>query len=208
MPKISIVTPTIRPQYLHITEETLKAQTFQDYEWLIAEGKIEDGFTLPKDMNEMLAQAKGEIVVSLQDCISLPPTFLEDLLKLDLTKAWTFPVVKEGTAGDWRLHKEGEVIPECWEIDLACAPLKLFKDVGGFDETYCNGWSYDNVEIALRAKEAGYSFMCNPHLIGTAIDHDAIEEHPFRRKLISNQWRIQYTREEIEKGNWKLQYLV
>jgi len=208
MPKISIVTPTIRPDYLHITKECLDKQTFQDFEWLVAEGNIEDGFTLPRDMNEMLGQAKGEIVVSLQDCITIPPTFLEDLLKLDLTKAWTFPVVKEGTAGDWRLHKEGEVIPECWEIDLACAPLKLFRDVGGFDESYCNGWSYDNVEIALRAKAAGYSFMCNPKLIGSAIDHDAIIEHPFRRKLISNKWRIAYTEEEIEKENWKMPYLV
>ena len=156
----------------------------------------------------MLGQAKGEIVVSLQDCISIPPTFLEDLLKLDLTKAWTFPVVKEGTEGDWRLHRDGETTPEEWEADLACAPLQMFRDVGGYDQSYCNGWSYDNVEIALRAKAAGYEFRCHPHLIGTAIDHDAIIEHPFRKKLIKNSWRIEFTKEEIAKGNYKMDNLV
>lgn len=208
MPKITIVTPTIRPELIHITEETLKAQTCQDFEWLIAEGDIKNGFTLPKDMNEMIAQAKGNIILSLQDCISLPPTFIEDLLKLDHTKAYTFPVVKDGTSGDWRVHKRGGVIPECWEIDLACAPKKLFYDVGGFDESYCDGWSYDNVEIALRAKAAGWEFECNNELKGTAYDHDANIEHPFRRNLISNQWRIAYTQEEVDNGNFKLFYLV
>ena len=34
MPKITVVTATIRPQYLNLTYECLKKQTFKDFEWL------------------------------------------------------------------------------------------------------------------------------------------------------------------------------
>jgi glycosyltransferase involved in cell wall biosynthesis len=204
MLKIIVVTPSIRPEYLNITQDCLERQTFQNFEWLVEVGLPSRGFTLPSAMNNMLRVAKGDIVVSLQDCITIPPNFLEDLLKLDLTKAWTFPVVKENTNGDWRLHRDGNTSPEEWEMDLACAPLSFFKDVGGFDESYCNGWSYDNVEIAIRAKAAGYSFMCNPYLIGMAIDHDEIIPHPFRKKLISNKWRVEFTRDEAARGNYNV----
>lgn len=204
---ISVICPSIRPQYLKLTQDALERQTFQDFEFLVEIGLPSRGFTLPTAMNDMIRRAKGDIIVSLQDCIDIPDDFLEKVSKLDHSMAYTFPIVKRGLAGDWRSHKYGEVIPECWEIDLACAPKKLFYDVGGFDETYCNGWSYDNVEIALRAKAAGWKFFCDNTLKGDAIDHDAEIPHPFRKKLISNQWRIRYTQDEIDKGNFKLDYL-
>lgn len=172
------------------------------------QGDPANGFTLPRDYNDALRKAKGQIIVSLQDCINVPPDFLERLSKLDHTKAWTFPVVKIGTSGDWRLHKDGRVGDTEWELDLACAPIQLFYDVGGFDESYCNGWSYDNVEIGIRAAAAGWEFHCEPTMPGTAFDHDAVIPHPFRKRLISNQWRVEYTRKDSEEGNWKQDYLI
>lgn len=207
-PRITVITPTIRPEYINITNEALKNQTFKDFEWIIQEGKISDGFQLPKDLNRALKKASGKIIVSLQDCISVSPNFLEKISKLDFNKkAYTFPMTKEGTEGDWRVHMNGEVKPDQWEIDLAACSKDLFTDVGGFDEFYCGGWSYDNVEIARRAAYFGYIFYCDNTIKGTAIDHDAIIEHPFRKKLIPNRWKLEITQEKIDKGEAKLEFL-
>lgn len=155
----------------------------------------------------MLKRAKGDIILSLQDCISLPTDFLERFSKLPHDKAYTFPVVKEGQKGDWRVHMSGKISSRQWEIDLGSAPMKLFKDVGGFDEAYCGGWSCDNVEIGWRAEAAGWEFECISEMPSTAYDHDAHIEHPFRTKKPSNAWKLDYTKELIEEGNWKLNYL-
>lgn len=207
MPKISILTPSIRPEMLEITKETLDAQTFRDFEWIIELGDPKKGFTLPADYNKMLRRAKGEIILSLQDCIRLEPNFLEELVKLKHDKAYTFPMIKDGSTGDWRKHISGKISSHQWEIDLASAPMKMFQDVGGFDEAYCGGWSFDNVEIGLRAEACGWEFECVNTLIGRAIDHDALMEHPFRRNLISNGWKLEHTRELIAEGTHRLDNL-
>lgn len=204
---LTVITPTIRPELLHITEETLKNQTFRDFEWLV---EIGDGkeFQLPADYNKLLRRAKGDIIVSLQDCIRIAPDFLEKVSKLDHSKAYTFPVIKDGKNPDWRKYMNGRIQPHQWEIDLACAPMKLFKDVGGFDEAYCGGWSYDNVEIGLRADSLGWRFECNSELEGHAYDHDEHMEHPFRHTAISNAFKLEYTKEIISEGNQRLNHLL
>jgi len=216
MVKITVITPTIRPQYLHITENTLKEQTFRDFEWIVVEGDTANGFTLPKDYNDAIRRAQGEIIVSLQDCIDIPSDFLEKVSKMNFDrKAYTFPVGKrlkrldgvEGVAWDWRAHGCREIGDQEWEIDLAVAPKRLFEDIGGFDESYCAGWSYDNVEVGIRAKAAGYRFFCDPSLRGLAIDHDKETPHPFRETRESNAFRVSITRNMTEQGFWKLDNL-
>lgn len=204
---ISVITPSIRPQYLHITQKCLEEQTDQDFEWLVDVGLKNRGFTLPRDWNSLLRRAKGERVFILQDCISIPPDAIAKIRNLDLEKkAYTFPISKAGVY-DWRKAEEKKLTPNEWEADLAYAPLSMFYDVGGFDEEFCNGWSWENVELAWRAEAAGYSFY-NSHVIeGTAVDHDAELLHPFRNSLPKNDRKANQTMEKARRGEYKLHYL-
>lgn len=208
--RFSIITPTIRPQYLQMTKDTLAQQTVQDFEHIVMAGDPANGFTLPKDYNAALRKAQGDIIVSLQDCIEIPPTALERMGQLDHTRtAYTYPVVKQGKKPDWRMFKTDgdEIDSQHWEIDFASAPRSLFFDVGGFDEVYCDGWSCDNVELAIRASFAGYAFRVKHPPAGSALDHDEILEHPFRNTLRQNAWRLHTTMADARAGEWKKSYL-
>jgi hypothetical protein len=209
--KISVLTPSIRPQYLDITQKSLEKQTYTDFEWLVEVGLHGQGFTMPQDMNKMLRRAKGDIIVSLQDCIEIPADALAYVASLDHEKkAYTYPVSKNGKF-DWRKARPdidpSPLTGNMWEIDFASAPKSLFFDIGGFDERYSEGWSFDNVEVGWRAAAAGYTFYADNKTQGNAIDHDALVEHPHRSSLPFNAQRSQETARNAERGMYKLSYL-
>ena len=219
--KISVVTPSIRPAGLKITQECLAQQTFRDFEWLVEIGKIHEGHDLNAAYNKMLRRAKGELIVSLQDFIKVKPDYLQkfwDVYQKHPDTFFTAPVGKvdnlnyEGSVKwDWRAWTNGEdktdFMPakwDCWEIDSGAAPLKCLKEIGGFDEELDHHWSCDNVNVGCRADLAGYKFMnvfSNPAL---AFDHDAFMEHPYRSKFkpIFNNMRM----DEFRQG-LKINYL-
>jgi glycosyltransferase involved in cell wall biosynthesis len=214
MPKISVLTPSIRPEYLDITQKCLENQTFQDFEWIVEVGLRNRGFGLPSDMNKMLRRAKGERIVVLQDCIRLEPDALARIHALT-NQMWTFPVGKVQNFGDtpqwdWRKDYDKDTLPgpEFWEADFGCGPTEAFREIGGYDERYNQGWSWDNVEVAYRIKATGkYTFHCEPTIVGVALDHDKKQEHPWRNTLESNATRAQETKYRAERGEYKLDYL-
>lgn len=216
MALISVITPSIRPQHLDLAQRCLEAQTNQDFEWHVEIGFPSRGFTLPSDWNKLLRRCRGGIVVLYQDCISIPADALERIAALDHTRtAYTYPVGKqqgERVQWEWRRHWQqvhgNELLPpHQWEIDLASAPIALFQDVGGFDEAFNDGWSWENVEIAWRAEQAGYRFSVSSATEGVALDHDALTEHPFRNKRENNDRRANETRMAAINGHWQLTYL-
>lgn len=97
MPKISVITPTVRPEGLKLVEKALKRQTLKDFEWIIIhpksseigtlgvpvvdviepEKQIGDVWTLNKAYNAAIRQAKGELIVSWQDYTYADPETLE-----------------------------------------------------------------------------------------------------------------------------------
>ena len=215
MPKISVITPTIRVEGLKVVHDSLLNQTFDSWEWLIEVGNGKE-MTLNKDMNKMLRRAKGELIISLQDYIKIPNKVgLESFwnyYQSDKKRLVTSPVGKtldwENVEWDWRANGVPRKIePPELELDWAAIPLQAFYDVGGFDEDFDRGWSWDNVNLSLRMKEAGYSFMVNPCNRVMAYDHDKVIEHPFRDKIPNNDVLSEIKRDDIEKGNWKLEYL-
>lgn len=211
--KISVITPSIRPEYLDMTQECLERQTFKDFEWNVVLGLRNGEWTLPSDWNRLIRQCSGDIIVMLQDCIKIPDDALERIAKLDHDmKAYTFPVGKAKyydarAKWDWRKHVSGQVRPDQWEIDFASAPRSLFYDVGGFDEEFNKGWSWENVEIAHRAEQAGYNFFCDNKLAVVAMDHDAVMKHPFRTTRQPNNVRAYNSRMDAINGDWKKKYL-
>lgn len=94
MPKISVITPTIRKEGLEIIRNSLKKQNLQDFEWLIGspfdpeipearwiKDDFEGGFwTLNRIYNKLFREAKGDIIVSWQDWIYSPPLSLTKFL--------------------------------------------------------------------------------------------------------------------------------
>lgn len=194
MYKVSVLTPSIRPAGLEITKSCLESQTFQDFEWLteIGHGRHD----LNAAYNRMLARAKGEIVVSLQDYIKVMPDYLEKIVAAHEAHPktfFTYPIGKIDSLDfrgevrwDWRAARMNDVDLirdakwDCWEIDSGSAPLEALKAIGGFDEAMDGRWSCDNVNVGCRARLAGYSFKCLFDNPGIAYDHDKFIPHPFR----------------------------
>lgn len=220
MPKISILTPTIRCAGLEVVRIGLLNQTFKDFEWL-TEINSTGKHDLNKAYNRMLMRAKGELIVSLQDYIKILPNYLEKFWQAYQENQDTFitsPVGKVDNVNysgdirwDWRAYRNDETknIRECewrcWEIDSGCAPKQALFAIGGFDEALDGHWSSDNVNVGCRADLAGYKFKClfdNPAL---AYDHDAHIKHPFRDSFNET---FNTKRMAMFRGGMKIDYLT
>jgi hypothetical protein len=189
MTNISVLTPSIRPKGLEITQESLKRQTFTDFEW-----HQEIGLGLKHDfnqaMNRMIRRSKGELIVIVQDYIKLPDDFLQkcwDAYQEDRTNLYTCPVGKSKSLDfdgdikwDWRAIPQARMGLEMWEIDSGFCAKAILQEIGGFDERLDEYWSMDNVSVGRRAAILGYGFKCLSDNKCIAYDHDAFIEHPFR----------------------------
>jgi hypothetical protein len=86
-PKISVITPTVRPDGVEIIRKCLNRQDFDDFEWIVASPfeykecdlwlkdppKREDDFwNLCKSWNQAYAHAKGDLILNVQDKIWFP----------------------------------------------------------------------------------------------------------------------------------------
>lgn len=191
--KISVLSPSIRPRGLEVNRLSLLAQTFpkDEFEWL-----VDLNWTGEHDLNaaynRLLRRSKGELIVSMQDYLKVRPDYLQrfwDAYQNDKDTFFTAPVGKVKDMNydlpavwDWRAYEDAKPDYKCWEIDSGAAPRKALFKVGGFDEALDQWWSFDNVSVAKRADMLGYKFanlFDNPAL---ALDHDAVEQHPFRDK--------------------------
>lgn len=182
---LSIVTPTIRPNGLQRVYESLKNQTYTDFEWLV-EINTSGETDFNQSMNKMIARAKGDIIVSIQDYIAIEPTALEHIANLS-PAFYTFPVGKilkeeDEPRWDWRKHKNEKIHWQEWEICFGCAPRKALIDIGGFDEQLDQAWGFDNVNVGFRANQAGFELKCDNTISAIALDHDAFMAHPLKER--------------------------
>lgn len=196
--KISVITPTIRPEGLKVIQESLQRQTLTDFEWLVEVGIPGKGHDLNAAFNRMLKRAKGELIVFYEDYTKILDDGLERFWRSYQEHPDTFftsPLGKvsnwnEEPMGDWRSNKQSndqQDYTDCywntWEIDWGAAPKDALFAIGGFDEELDKYWSCDNVNVGCRADLAGYKFKClftNP---AVAYDHDKHMNHPFRQKF-------------------------
>lgn len=103
---ITVITPSVRREFLQIVQDCLDRQTFTDFEWIVVgpegllpkgdfssrgksyyfikepPGKKGDFYNLNKAWNEGFREAEGELVVSIVDGIWFPPNTLENLWNL------------------------------------------------------------------------------------------------------------------------------
>jgi hypothetical protein len=158
---ISVITPTIRPEGLEIVRKALERQTYEDWEWLIGSpfdpkmGRwVKDDFTggywsLNRIYNKLIKEAKGDIIVSIQDHTLCIPEGLEKFAfwlyrepnfiisgvgdKYDKVypelgnKVWTDP--RKSLRNDFRACNFNEV-----EGNYCAMKKSALKYIGGFDE--------------------------------------------------------------------------
>lgn len=146
-------------------------------------------------MNRALSEAQGEVIVFLQDHIEIEPDALERIW----TKyqeypetCFTMPVGKRHgnkIDWDWRYywkHKE-EITPDRWEIDFGFCPARAIL-LTKFNEKYDDGFGWENVDTGYIMGKEGWKFAVDIENKAIAFDHDASEEHPFKKKTNSNLW--------------------
>src|SRR5258708_20814613 len=145
--RITVVTPSIRPEGLAITQKCLSEQTFKDFEWCVEIGIPEQGHDLNKSYNRMLKRAKGELIVSLQDYIRVGRDYLQKMWDMHIEKPNAFITAPVGkvqnleftppATWDWRAYTEGKHEKwikgqwDCWEIDSGAAPKEALFKIGG-----------------------------------------------------------------------------
>lgn len=197
--KISVITPTIRPEGLEIMKQCLEEQTMShtDFEWHVEVGLKRRGHDLNAAFNRMIRRSKGELIVFYEDYTKIMPDGLERFWKAyqdNPDTLFTAPLGKVDKFGDsprwdWRAVKQDknqtdytDCLSRTCELDWGAIPKAILYDIGGFDEELDENWSMDNVSIGLRAEALGYKFKCvftNP---AVAIDHDKFIPHPFRER--------------------------
>lgn len=128
---------------------------------------------LNASLNEGLRHITSEYVIFYQDFIDLQSDCFEKLLALaDPETFVTTCTINDDGSMDGRyanVDAAYECQPNFWEANVAIAPMRAIRQLGGFDESYDKGWSWDNVNLAERAQMIGCKFMIdetnNPKLL-------------------------------------------
>lgn len=245
-PKITVVFVSARTGSIEILAKSMFEQTFTDFEVLVVMPKDKlipndvwglypkyrwfedppkkqgDFWALSKCLNLACREAKGELIVLIQDYIKVPPDGLQRYWDRYIQEPRSLVSgvsnqydrdTGEKTFSDPRLNINGGyrgfflTIPLHWEANWGSFPRQAWIDVGGFDEAFDAGWGYDNVNFAERCQLAGYHIFLDTDNEVYAIDHQRIfGESDFKAKAPNNQalWARRYS--EISQGlrPWKI----
>lgn len=160
MPKISVITPTVRHDGLPLVAKALSRQTFKEFEWLIvsptrpqrlfvANRYIQDPpltpgdyWTLNKAYNKALQKARGELIVSWQDYTYAKPDAL--------AKFWTHYNLdkKKIVSGVGNKYEDNEFIIEKWRDP------RMREDQGTFYPCYWMDIEWNFCAVPKKAIQA------------------------------------------------------
>lgn len=184
----SVVTVSKRTGWEEMATATIARQTEQPDRWIIVSSDMKTTFpklmmpsvfcptvvlqepkptrasNLSASDNHGLREVDTDYVIFYQDFIELPPDCFEKLLALADENTFVGTVTKnpEGVKEDPRylgVDCPRPCLPDEWETNVALAPMKAIRELGGFDEEYDDGFAWDNVNIADRAAMLGYKFI-------------------------------------------------
>jgi hypothetical protein len=157
-------------------------------------------YALVNANNTGLQEAKGDLIVILQDFVLMPPDGIEQLVNLhrknpDCLLApvdmYVAPKVKPDIEEeDWfdgevdvagafirqniRIENKGLRFtqnPFDYEQNYGAIPKKIAQALGGWYEFYDEGLGYDNTDLALRALLSGYKILIDETNVAVCIDH-------------------------------------
>lgn len=119
--------------------------------------------TLNASLNEGLRHIDTDYVIFYQDFIELQEDCFEKLLELVDEKTFVTTCTPNYDGSDdgryTGANQPRSCKPEEWESNVAIAPMRLIREVGGFWEELDWGWSWDNVDLAKRAAMLGAKFV-------------------------------------------------
>lgn len=190
IPKISVITPTIRPDGLKLVEKALKRQTFQDFEWIVQgrEGELPEGcvWSLNRDYNTAIRKAQGELIVSWQDWTYANPDCLERFWTHYQQEPKTLVTAVGNKYDDesWMVEnwrdprintKYGTFYP-CYfndiEWNLCAVPKDALYAVGGFDEKLDQWFGMDGYSVLDRLNMlGGWDFKIDQNIRSYSLVH-------------------------------------
>lgn len=189
-PKVSILTPSIRKDGIAIVYESLLNQTFADWEWIVCSPfEVEEAIWIPDNFigglwslnrayNAMFKKAQGDIIITWQDWIWLPPDAIEKMVAaIESTNGIVSGVgdqyarINEDTGkpevkiwNDPRKTDKYGSLYECMyndcEWNFAGFKKKDIEEVGGMDERLdfvCRG--ADQIQVCERWNDMGKHFF-------------------------------------------------
>jgi hypothetical protein len=229
---ITVITPTIRPEGLSIVETGLLRQTTDDFEWLIGSPFkpkvsmakwVEDDFkggvwTLNRIYNKLIKEAKGDVIVSIQDFTFFDADALqkfryhikntcdvvsgvgdkyEQVYPRVSNKLWQDPRKK----GSYALR---EVPFREIEGNFCAINKQLLEDIGGFDESMDEKfYGMDWYGVLERLSIAGYKFFIDETLESYSLQHGRVADWEDKNGIHGG-----YTKFAIEYSkNPRLKYL-
>lgn len=173
--------------------------------------------------NEGLRMCSGELVVSIQDFIYITPQGLEkfwlayqqtggcitgvgdqyaqlDDLWKPINKIWEDPR-RRADLGSLYAGSFYECMPNDWELNWACAPLKAFYDIGGFDEELDKWAGGDNISVCERMDALGWKFYIDQTNESFSLKHGRPDKWDENHCLFNGKYR---ERKEwlIDNGKW------
>ena len=213
--KISVITPTVRDAGLALVEKALKRQTVA-FEWIIGSpfkpdidfphkwvkdpGKNKgDYWSIYKTYNSMVREAKGELIVSVQDYTFFNPDTLERFWFHHTNEPKTLigavgnkyqdDTWKVETWRDPRIRSDFGSFYQCYfndiEWNLNSCPREAIYAVGGFDEYLDKYSSLCGLDILSRLNVlGGYDFKLDQTIKSFSTEHGRLpnweENEPFK----------------------------
>jgi len=180
----TILTVSKRTGWEEIAERSIHRQTIKPAEWIVVAenttphtSRYFEGWkktiieappktkasNLNASLNAGLRLIDTDYVIFYQDYIELKEDCFEKLLSLADEKTFVTTCTPNYDGSDDGRYTGADLPrpcrPEEWEANVALAPMALIRELGGFDETYDDGWSWDNVNLAQRAAMLGARFI-------------------------------------------------
>lgn len=183
MKTFSVMTVSKREGWFADTLDSIIKQTLQPEDWIIVtevpilgHKKMNgDGWhvipapkqTRPSNLNasqnEGLRHITSDYVILLNDFIDLPEDCFEKLMALvdERTFVCVSPYNPDGSSDSRHtgVNKPRFIRPYEWEPMVGAAPMKMIRELGGYEEDLDNGWAWDNVHLAQRAAMLGAKFI-------------------------------------------------
>lgn len=183
----SVLTVSKRTGWEIDAARSVERQTIKPHRWIIVQeqlsgvigGLTTTGYeivaypapqkTRPSNLNGSLNEGLRHIgidyVIFYQDFIELQEDCFEKLLALADEKTFVTTCTPNYDGSDdgryTGTNQPRPCRPEEWESNVAIAPMRLIREVGGFDERLDNGWAWDNVLLAKKAAMLGAKFICD-----------------------------------------------
>lgn len=157
-PKEWVIVPEVNPPF------SLFYAGNQRYEAVIVEPPERKRVSnLNASLNAGLRVIDADYVIFYQDFIELQEDCFEKLINHATPNTFVTTCTPNYDGSDDGRYTGTNTPRPCtaaeWEANVAIAPMAVIRELGGFDEEYDEGWSWDNVNLAERAAMLGCNFI-------------------------------------------------